>query len=222
MVPQFFTNDQTLTQLVIHTREISFLTLMLSFKLEALPLTLELTTLGGNLWQRTLSGGRAERIEYLLLHAFHNNGYLLPDKYIPYANNRNNKNNNNDNDNKSNNKRKRQKASYSGGLVLDPEPGLYDSLILLLDFNSLYPSIIREYNICYTTIKRPSGFGEGNRRNEFHKIAISNNYINDNENSLITSNNDIEDEAEILASIEPPSDDIRRSKPAILPSVIGK
>jgi DNA polymerase elongation subunit (family B) len=43
---------------------------------------------------------------------------------------------------------------YEGATVLDPKPGWYDHPIVVLDFASLYPSIIRNKNLCYSTIVR--------------------------------------------------------------------
>ena len=40
-------------------------------------------------------------------------------------------------------------------MVIEPKKGMYNDFIILLDFNSLYPSIIREYNICFSILDRP-------------------------------------------------------------------
>merc|ERR1719474_2014059 len=123
-------------------------TLQLMVQLQALPLALQISKIVGMVWSRTLRGGRAERIEYLLLHAFTQLGYIVPDKQ--YGKRKTDE----DDEEAEAAPKGRKKPSYAGGLVLDPKKGFYDKFILLLDFNSLYPSIIQEYNICFTTVSR--------------------------------------------------------------------
>ncbi|CAG7786709.1 unnamed protein product, partial [Allacma fusca] len=86
---------------------------------------------------------------YLLLHAFTSQDYIVPDKFKPFTNKSIKKEPvEGEEEEKKGNK---SGPSYSGGLVLAPKKGFYDDYIVLMDFNSLYPSIIQEYNVCFTT-----------------------------------------------------------------------
>ncbi|CAR26433.1 ZYRO0B09592p [Zygosaccharomyces rouxii] len=129
----------------------------ISFRIQLLSLTKQLTNLAGNAWSQTLGGTRAGRNEYILLHEFSRNGYILPDK----ENSRNRTSKRPDTtgapDGDSGNGDpvvSSKKAKYQGGLVFEPEKGLHKNYVLVMDFNSLYPSIIQEFNICFTTVDR--------------------------------------------------------------------
>ena len=150
----------------------AYMSFVLAQRLNCLPVTRELTIIGGNLWARSLQNARAERNAFLLMHAFHAEKFVYPDPPL------------------SRHKAKGSPAAaaaaaapeedvsegeagegapaaatggasrskgpaYAGGLVLEPRVGLYDSYVLLLDFNSLYPSIIQEFNVCFSTVRRP-------------------------------------------------------------------
>jgi len=109
---------------------------------------------------KTLNGGRAERNEYILLHEFHRLKYICPDKTYgkktpkpqPEADDADGEGGGGGGGGGKSSKGKRDK--YKGGLVFEPKRGLWDKYILVMDFNSLYPSIIQEYNIDFTTVER--------------------------------------------------------------------
>lgn len=79
-IPEYFWDAQALFGMLQHCEFDAYLCASLMFNLQALPLTKQLTNLAGNLWSRTMSGGRAERNEYLLLHEFHQRKFICPDK----------------------------------------------------------------------------------------------------------------------------------------------
>lgn len=164
-VKDYFGTPELLRQMLSGCEMDSYYIAMLMFQMLILPLTLQLTTIAGNLWSRTLTGARAERNEFLLLHEFHNQKYICPDKQ-PYTastpaftigqavDDETGATSAVVETGKKASASSRRKPAYSGGLVLEPKKGFYDRIVLLLDFNSLYPSIIQEYNICFTTVER--------------------------------------------------------------------
>ena len=152
-VPLQFNSTQTLWQLTKNSQTDAFYSLWLMLHLQALPLTRQLSNIAGNTWSKTLGHTRAQRVEFLFLHEFHKRKYMVPDRLSAKEKRRvqaaEAKNGNGDKDVDD-----KKGPQYSGGLVLEPKKGLYDKYVLMLDFNSLYPSIIQEYDICFTTVKR--------------------------------------------------------------------
>jgi DNA polymerase alpha subunit A len=133
------------------------LTYRMLMELSVLPLALQITKIAGNSFSRTLLGGRSERNEFLLLHAFHDENYIVPDKFTFSKWTKDDHHNKQGNDGEEAGAGHqaaagKKKAAYAGGLVLDPKIGYYTDYVLILDFNSLYPTIVREFNICFTTI----------------------------------------------------------------------
>ncbi len=134
-------------------------------KVQILPLTKQLTNLAGNSWNKTLNGGRAERNEYILLHDFHRQKYICPDKISAWEKKqiqqaaelkaRARAKAGGATTASSNAVANSKKDKFKGGLVFEPKRGLWDKYILVMDFNSLYPSIIQEFNIDFTTVERP-------------------------------------------------------------------
>ncbi len=177
-IPAMFDTTQNVYALVDLNCNDAFLALSLSHKLQVLPLTKQLTCLCGNLWSNSLRSKRADRVEFLLLHEFYGRNFIPPEKLSGMekkekakARKKGGKKgaggsgggddmddggagmDDDDEDDNTGSKKRRKKAQYSGGLVLEPKKGFYDKFVLLLDFNSLYPSIIREFNVCFTTVK---------------------------------------------------------------------
>ncbi|KAF7320311.1 DNA polymerase [Mycena kentingensis (nom. inval.)] len=132
----------------------------IALKVQIMALTKQLTNLAGNSWNKTLNGGRAERNEYILLHEFHRLKYICPDKTYGKKTRPEPVVDADDEDGSGKKSTKKKRDKYKGGLVFEPKRGLWDKFILVMDFNSLYPSIIQEFNIDFTTVEVEEQFNE--------------------------------------------------------------
>ncbi len=129
-------NQQEYEKLLEYAKVDSELAMELLIKLSLLDKYVALAKISGILLQDVLDSGETIRIENFLLREFNQKGYIFPCK--PDSS---------DIAMRESNKKKELK----GGFVLEPEKGLHKS-VAVLDFKSMYPSIIRTFNICPTTL----------------------------------------------------------------------
>ncbi|MBU0953665.1 MAG: DNA-directed DNA polymerase [Nanoarchaeota archaeon] len=123
-------------KLASYCRKDSLLALDLLLKKKLLDKYIALSKVSGILLQDSLSGGETTRIENFLLREFNRKGFIFPlkpqDKTIG-------------------NRESRQRKELGGGFVIEPVRELHSN-VAVLDFKSMYPSIILSYNICPTTL----------------------------------------------------------------------
>lgn len=94
----------------------------------AIDLTLEVATITGQPWSQTLRlESKLGRADWMIMNIFHANDCVIPDprKYT-------------------------QPQQYTAGLVLEARTGVHEN-VLLLDFRSLYPSVVVEYKLCWSS-----------------------------------------------------------------------
>ncbi len=106
------------------------ITMRLALDLKLLDKYIALSRLTGTLLFEVINGGQTKMIENLLLREFKRADRLMPMRPQGVD---------------------PDSEGYEGAVVLDPPHGLQDNLVIL-DYKSLYPTIIMAHNICYSTL----------------------------------------------------------------------
>lgn len=127
------------------------ITLKILLKSGMLEKYVALAQLTGNLLQDVIDGGQTVMIEMAIMREFFREGRMVSMR--PEGN-------------------EEDDESYQGAYVLTPKPGLVEDVIIL-DFKSLYPTIMISHNLCYTTIMsgtRQYSDGDADRSNTISTV----------------------------------------------------
>ena len=131
-------NREGVIRLAEYARKDSDLALRLVVDKGMLDKFVELAKISGLLLQDAM-GGQTRRVEMMALHEFRKKNFVMPLAPSKAEIIKRNK--------------ERDTQGLKGAIVLEPKKGLHtDGCILVLDFKSLYPSIMRTYNVSPDTL----------------------------------------------------------------------
>ncbi len=122
-----------LNKFIEYSRKDASISLRLVIEKKLLDKFFELAKISGLLLQDTF-GGQSMRIETMILHEFRKRNFVMPSKTSSAE--------------MSKREKEREKLGLKGATVLEPRKGLHaDGCTLVLDFQSLYPSLMKAHNI---------------------------------------------------------------------------
>ncbi len=136
--------NESIAKLVEYSRKDAQLALAFFLKLKLLDKYIALSRTSGMLLQDIIDSGQSQMIEMLLLRAFLLEKRVMPPKpelEEDAATDANDETDSKDDDGE---------EELKGGEVLPPKKGLLENIVIL-DYKSLYPTIMIAHNLCYTT-----------------------------------------------------------------------
>ncbi len=119
-------------RLIEYARKDAVLAMRLLIEKRLLDKFFEIAKISGTLLQDSLRG-QSVRIETMVLHEFRKRNMLMPPK-------------------PTDKEMEQRRIEIKGATVLEPKKGIHKDSVLVLDFQSLYPSIIRTFNVSPDTL----------------------------------------------------------------------
>jgi DNA polymerase I len=131
-------SGEGLRRFISYSRRDAVLALHMLLDLRLMDKYIALSRASGSLLQDVVNGGQSGMVENLLMRRFRERGRVVPPK--PDA--------------EISDERYVENEGLKGGAVLVPEKGLVENVVIL-DYKSLYPTIMMAHNLCYTTVLTP-------------------------------------------------------------------
>lgn len=128
-------NGEGLRRFISYSRRDAVLALRLLLDLRLIDKYIALSQASGSLLQDVVNGGQSGMVENLLLRRFREISRVVPPKP----------------DSGLSEERYVGNEDLKGGAVLVPEKGLVEDVVIL-DYKSLYPTIMMAHNLCYSTV----------------------------------------------------------------------